>query len=59
MRRVIFGKNLWDCHGEGTGKRNVQLLPSAVTIQQKIAGHISVPVTFSFLSVEYKMNCQN
>ena len=58
MCRVIFGKDLWDCQW-GQGKKYVQLLSSAVTIPQVIARHISVPVTFSFPSVEYKMNCQN
>ena len=53
-----FWKDLWDCHW-GQEKNVVQLLSSAVTIPQKIPGHISVPVTFSFPSVKYKMNCQN
>ena len=48
MRRVIFGKDFWDCYW-GQGKKYVQLLSSAVMLPQLIARHISAPVTFSFL----------
>ena len=47
MRRVIFGKDFWDCYWGHRGQE--KNMSSSVMLPQLIARHISAPVTFSFL----------